>query len=138
MGQDLYIEGELSGALDVECGRCLVRYREPLREPFRLVLEPAGTRVPAEPESARALARHGLCLGDELEMGWFQGHEIDLGDFIREVLTLALPVQPLCREDCRGLCPHCGADRNASPCHCDDQHAKSPFAKLEALKGRDR
>ena len=38
-------------------------------------------------------------------MGWFQGHEIDLGDFFREVLTLALPVQPLCREDCRGLCP---------------------------------
>ena len=137
MGQDVYIEGVLTGALDLECSRCLVRYREPLRESFRLVLEPAGTRVPAEPEAARALARRGICLGDELEMGWFQGYEIDLGDFVREVLTLALPVQPLCREDCRGLCPHCGVDRNTSPCDCDEQRAKSPFAKLEALKGRE-
>ncbi len=105
MGQDVYIEGALTGALAPECARCLVRYREPLREPFRLVLEPAGTRVPAEPDAARELARHGMCLVDELDMGWFQGHEIDLGSFLREVLTLALPVQPLCREDCRGLCP---------------------------------
>jgi len=135
MGQDVYIEGELTGALEPECARCLVRYRAPLREPFRLVLEPAGTRVPAEPESARSLARRGMCVGDELEMGWFQGHEIDLSDFLLEVMTLAVPLQPLCKEDCRGLCPGCGADRNMGPCGCDEQRAKSPFAALAALKG---
>jgi uncharacterized protein len=137
MGQDVYIEGALTGALDVECSRCLVRYRHPLREPFRLILEPAGNRVPAEPEAAKALARRGMCLGDELETGWYQGHEIDLGGFLGEVITLALPVQPLCKEACRGLCPRCGADRNTSPCGCDEQRAKSPFAALEALKNRD-
>jgi len=137
MGQGVYIEGTLTGALEPECARCLVRYREPLREPFRLVLEPAGTRVPADPNAARELARYGMCLVDELEMGWFQGHEIDLGSFLREVVTLALPLQPLCREDCRGLCPGCGADRNAGPCGCDEQRAKTPFAALEALKVRD-
>jgi uncharacterized protein len=137
MGQDVYIEGALEGALEPECGRCLVRYRTSLREPFRLVLEPAGTRVPAEPESARSLARRGMCVGDELEMGWFQGHEIDLSDFLLEVMTLALPLQPLCNEDCRGLCPGCGADRNAGSCGCDEQRAKAPFAALAALKGRE-
>lgn len=137
MGQDVYIEGELTGALEPECGRCLVRYRAPLREPFRLVLEPAGARGPAEPESARSLARRGMCVGDELEMGWYQGHEIDLSDFLLEVMTLALPLQPLCKEDCRGLCPGCGADRNAGPCGCDEQRAKTPFAVLAALKGRE-
>jgi uncharacterized protein len=137
MGQDVYIEGELTGALEPECGRCLVRYRAPLREPFRLVLEPAGARVPAEPESARSLARRGICVGDELEMGWYQGHEIDLSDFLLEMMTLALPLQPLCKEDCRGLCPGCGADRNAGPCGCDEQRARTPFAVLAALKGRE-
>lgn len=137
MGQGVYIEGALTGALEPECGRCLVRYRAALREAFRLVLEPAGTRVPAEPEAAKSLARRGMCVGDELEMGWFQGHEIDLSDFLLEVMTLALPLQPLCKEDCRGLCPSCGADRNAGPCGCDEQRAKTPFAALAALKGRE-
>lgn len=137
MGQDVYLEGTVSGALELECSRCLARYRLALREPFRLVLEPAGSRVPAEPEAARALARRGMCLGDELETGWYQSHEIDLGGFVREVVTLGLPVQPLCREDCRGLCPRCGADRNAGACGCADERPNTPFAALSALRGRE-
>ena len=45
MGEDLYLEGETTGVLQLTCGRCLTRYREPVRERFRLVLEPAGHRV---------------------------------------------------------------------------------------------
>jgi uncharacterized protein len=134
MGQDLFLEGVVEGALELECSRCLVRYRSPLREPFRLVLEPAGGRVPAEPEAARELARLGMCLGDELEMGWFQGPEIDLRSPLREVVALAVPVQPLCREECRGLCPRCGVDRNRETCGCEAEKPVSPFAALEALR----
>jgi uncharacterized protein len=153
MGSDVYLEGVVEGALELECGRCLVRYRSPLREPFRLVLEPAGARVPAEPEAARELAQLGMCLGDELETGWFQGHghrgsggprgqgtsgaEIDLRSFLREVVALAVPVQPLCREECRGLCPHCGVDRNRETCTCEADRPASPFAALAALRRRD-
>jgi uncharacterized protein len=136
MGADLFLEGEVDGALDLECSRCLVRYRQPLHEPFRLVLEPAGARVPPEPEAARQLARLGMCLGDELEMGWFQGPEIDLRGVLREVVALALPVQPLCREGCRGLCPRCGVDRNVETCECEAERPASPFAVLEALRRR--
>ncbi|HEY8493805.1 MAG TPA: DUF177 domain-containing protein [Myxococcota bacterium] len=137
MGRDVYLEGSLEGgALDLECGRCLVRYGSPLRESFRLVLEPAGGRVPAEPEAARDLARLGMCLGDELEMGWFQGPEIDLRAWLREVVALTIPVQPLCREECRGLCPRCGADRNRETCACEAERPASPFAALEALRRR--
>lgn len=136
MGQDLYVEGRVTTGLELECGRCLARYRAPLSEPFRLVLTPAGSRVPAEPESARALARHGLCLGDELETGMYQGHEIEFGGFFRELLALALPVQPVCREACKGLCPSCGADRNTGPCGCGESRPKTPFAALESLRTR--
>lgn len=134
LGQDVYLEGEVRGAVELECSRCLARYVCPLRESLRLVLEPAGERVPAEPEAAAALARDGLCLADEIDTGWFRGREIELGPFLLEVVTLALPVQPLCREDCRGLCPRCGADRNQTACRCEEAKPASPFAALRVLR----
>jgi uncharacterized protein len=134
MGEDLYLEGRVEGSLELECGRCLARYRHPLREPFRLVLEPAGARQPADPEGAAVLARDGIWLGDDLDAGWFRGKEIDLSSFVIEVVALALPVKPLCREDCAGLCARCGADRNQAPCDCVETKVDSPFAALKALR----
>jgi uncharacterized protein len=100
------------------------------------VLEPAGTRVPGDPEAAQALARDGLCVGDELETGWYRGSEVQLDSVCFELISLALPVQPLCREDCAGLCPRCGADRNTTSCDCDAQpRPDSPFAALASLRG---
>jgi len=133
-GEDVILEGMLEGSLELECGRCLARYRQPLRESFRLVLEPAGSRVPADPEAAAALARDGLCLGDEFETGWYREGEIHLDSVCLELIALALPVQPLCREACAGLCPRCGVDRNVSPCDCGEVRPESPFAALAALR----
>ncbi len=138
MADDLYLEGEVQGGLSFVCGRCLTRYRAPVRESFRLVLEPAGSRVPADPEGAATLVREGLVLGDELESGWFGGTELGLDSFVAELLMLGLPVQPLCREDCKGLCPRCGVDRNTESCDCQEPRPASPFAVLEALRDRDQ
>jgi uncharacterized metal-binding protein YceD (DUF177 family) len=104
MGEDIFFSGNLGAALEVECGRCLTRYRHALQEDFQLVAEPAGTRVPADPE---------VCL---------------------EVISLALPVQPLCREECPGLCSRCGAELAEGPCGCDEARPNSPFAVLAALR----
>jgi uncharacterized protein len=134
MGSDLYLAGTIEGRFELGCSRCLARYGQPLRETFRLVLEPAGERTPADPESAVALVRDGMCLGDELETGWFRGHEIDLGPYLLELVTLAVPVQPLCRADCRGLCPRCGVDRNNETCRCEETSPSSPFAALSRLR----
>jgi uncharacterized protein len=134
MGQDLFLEGRVTGEIELGCGRCLSRYRHALREDFRLVLEPAGERVPTDPDGVEQLARDGVWFADDLDSGWFQGHELDLSTFIREVIALALPVQPLCREDCKGLCPRCGVDRNIEQCECGPVRRHSPFAVLEAAK----
>jgi uncharacterized protein len=138
MAEDLYFEGVAEGGVLLECSRCLARYRHVLRETFRLILEPAGDRLPADPEAAEALARDGVCLGDEIEAGWFRGDQIDLGTFFREVVSLALPVKPLCNEDCAGLCPSCGANLAEKICGCGEIKVDSPFAVLAALKGADR
>jgi uncharacterized protein len=140
MGEDLYLDGEVEGEVELACARCATRYRQPVRESFRLVLEPAGARVPADPEGAESLDREGLYLSDELEHGWFRGSEIHLDRFVKELIALDLPVQPLCREDCRGLCPRCGVDRNQERCGCVEEVRHSPFAALGALvdSGRSR
>jgi uncharacterized protein len=134
LGDDLYLDGTITGTLELECGRCLARYRHALREPFRLVLEPAGLRIPADPEAAAALERDGLCLGDEFEMGWYRGGEIQLDSVCLEVISLALPVKPLCREDCAGLCPRCGAELSRGPCGCPEARSPSPFDVLATLR----
>ncbi|MFQ5417075.1 MAG: DUF177 domain-containing protein [Myxococcota bacterium] len=134
MGEDLLLEGRAEAVLQLECSRCLARYRHGLREVFRLVLEPAGGRTPADPEAAQALVKDGVCLGDEIEVGWYRGNEIDLDAFFREVVSLALPVKPLCKEDCAGLCPHCGIDLSERTCDCRETKVESPFAALAALR----
>jgi uncharacterized protein len=135
MGEDLYLEGEIEGVFPLECSRCLARYRHELHESFRLVLEPAGARAPADPEAGQALARDGLCVGDEFETGWYRGREIRLDSVCAEVISLSFPVKPLCREDCAGLCARCGADLNENPCGCEEVVPESPFAVLAALRG---
>jgi uncharacterized protein len=131
---DLLIEGLIRGEVELTCSRCLRPFRAPIREPFGLVLEPAGSRVPADPEGAEALAADGVYLGDEADTGWFRGQTIQLDRIIAELLSLALPMQPICRDACRGLCPRCGVDRNVESCNCAESRPESPFAVLGKLK----
>jgi uncharacterized protein len=69
-----------------------------------------------------------------LEVGWYRGSEIVLDAFFWELISLALPLQPLCAEDCLGLCARCGADRNRVDCGCEELKPPSPFAVLAALR----
>jgi uncharacterized protein len=135
MAEDVLLEGRLEGELELECSRCLKRYRHALQDAFRLVLEPAGDMKPPDPESARGLEQYGLCLGEDLESGWYRGKELHLDAFFAEVVSLALPQKPLCSERCPGLCPHCGIDLSQARCDCHDLKPSSPFAALAALRG---
>ncbi len=80
------------------------------------------------------MARDNVWLGDELETGWYRDPEIELGSLFLELIALALPVQPLCRDDCPGLCPACGAELAAGSCGCVKKTSASPFAVLTKLQ----
>lgn len=152
-GDGLMIEGSLSGGLEIECSRCTRRYAHALRDNYRLVLKPrkederreSGVHAAIDPEGERAIAESGMCLGDDLEAGWFRGPVIFLEDFFAEVVATAMPIQPLCDEDCPGLCLQCGLERRraggssegASVCACENvgfEKVPSPFAVLAKLK----
>ena len=66
---DVLIEGEIRGQVGVECSRCVKRYPQPLRDTFRLVLNPAKGHEAPDPEGERGLAQHGVCLGEDLDAG---------------------------------------------------------------------
>lgn len=64
----------------------------------------------------------------------FDGEHLDLEPMVREALTLELPLAPLCRDECAGLCPVCGSNRNEVACDCDTTTTDPRWAALDALR----
>jgi uncharacterized protein len=113
--QGLYGQGELRAGLTLECSRCLEIFEQPLvaeiEELFVYPPERADDSLLAIPET-------GI---------------LDLNPLFRETLMLATPLQPVCREDCLGLCPTCGGNRNLSACEHPDQSLDPRFEPLKNL-----
>lgn len=72
--------------------------------------------------------------GEELTSPYVRDEELDLHAWLRDALALALPDRILCREDCAGLCPICGADRNADPGHAHEAARDPRWAALDGLR----
>lgn len=123
-GTELVFEGELFARGKALCARCAEEFSSANERPFRFVLAP------------RALGWHeeGDLDAEDLEFSLYDGDEVDLTPLIREQLFLALPTRPLCREDCRGLCPRCGANLNVRECGCRSEGAEARLAVLRSLK----
>lgn len=122
-GQELIFQGTLRGAVIGHCARCLEDFTIDLDRPFHFVLLPHSTAGP-ELELEE----------DDLDLSYYSGEEIDVSPLVREQLLLALPTQPLCRQDCRGLCPSCGVNRNREECSCPTAFADPRLAALRELK----
>ena len=76
--------------------------------------------------------------GNEEEAETFEAESLDLTSAIKRNLLLNLPMKVICKEDCKGLCPHCGADRNVTDCDCDKKQIDPRFAALRALLDSDK
>lgn len=123
------VKGSMTATALLPCGRCLEDFREKLNRRFTLRYSHAipSDLVPAgEPEVELSAEQMDLIL--------FDGETINLRDAVQEQVVLALPFKPLCREDCKGLCSHCGADLNLAPCGCKGDVGKNPFAVLKNKK----
>ncbi len=124
-GNEVELQGELSAKLETSCGRCLRQVELPITAEFNERFVQAVGWGAAE--------QHELS-PEELNVAVFDGEAIDLDDLVREELLLAVPANVLCREDCRGLCPTCGTDRNLNECQCGDKEVDSRWQKLKDLK----
>jgi uncharacterized protein len=108
LGEKVSIRGTVEGTAALECARCLRPFEYPVRVPLEVLAERSGhARGADEAELER-----------DYDLVFFNGRQVDVGDAARQALAVELPMSPHCREDCRGLCPICGADRNEAPCAC--------------------
>ena len=121
-GETLLVEGDLETLLQLQCSRCLEVFRLPAHVHFSCREEPAWM-VPQEEEEVE-LHR------EDLDVGYYQGDSLELLELIREQVLLAIPMRPLCREDCLGLCPQCGQNWNQGRCDCRTEQVDPRWAAL--------
>jgi uncharacterized protein len=118
--------GTVATELELPCSRCLEPFRLPVAAPFDLRYLPA-SEVSSEGERE---------VDDEdLETSYYENDAIDLNELLREQFYLALPMKPLCQEECQGLCAQCGTNLNTGKCDCAPVW-EDP--RLAALKGLGR
>lgn len=129
-GRDTYqATGRATTRLEMACSRCLEPFEMPVDAAFNLRYVPLaentgeGEREVAEEDLATAYYREGL---------------LDVNEMLREQFQLALPMKPLCGEECRGLCPECGANLNRAACDCVPKWEDPRLAALRGLLDRDK
>lgn len=108
-GEEIWIRGKAQGGVKEECSRCLVPYLQNLDLEFDVFCAKVGN---PNVVSHKAVDEEdgGIHLHD--------GRVLSIDSEIREAVILGLPMKPLCREACAGLCPRCGEDLNQGPCRC--------------------
>jgi uncharacterized protein len=120
-GETVWLSGEVGTTVTLTCGRCLRPFEYRLVGVFR-----EGFRLPGESPPVKAG-------GDEL-VSMVEGPTLDVTEVVRQHLLVALPMVPLCRPACRGLCPVCGADRNETVCACVVEQVDPRLAPLRDFR----
>ena len=122
---EIRLQGNLQVAVASPCDRCLEPVSLPIRSPFDLVYMPASeAAVGGEDEIDEAA----------VEVGYYEGNGLQLNDVLREVVLLALPMQLVCDENCKGICPVCGQNRNQRECACQSAAVDDRWNKLKDLR----
>lgn len=114
-----YWHGRIEGDVALECSRCLAEARAHVSDEAHLIFAEQGDEDTADPDVYQLDPR---------------ADELDLRPAIREEWLLAAPTFALCRADCKGLCPRCGADLNAGPHACGETAADPRWDALRKLK----
>ena len=107
--QDIRVHGQLATSLQMDCARCLEPVVYAVKREFDLLYRP---------ELSAAQAAELEIKGAESEISYYGSDGLELNDALREQVLLDLPLRVLCRQDCKGLCPTCGCNRNTEACDC--------------------
>jgi len=122
------VEGQVETVIRLSCSRCLESYDTSLVAPFALTYTRELPEVEAESDEEVEIS------AEEMGLILFEGEEIDLREALQEQVLMALPFRPLCREECKGLCPQCGANLNDGDCGCGQPDFNIKFAALKNFK----
>jgi uncharacterized protein len=124
MGRTLFLEGDLSVSLRLQCSRCLKDFVSPRDIQFTYRVEPHSSDDRREEVELRRA---------DMDVTYYAGETLKISDFLKEQIVLARPMRPLCREDCPGLCPVCGQDLNRGNCSCQPSGTDPLWSDLKRL-----
>lgn len=119
---EIFVRGKAGIALELLCSRCIKTFAKDMDLDINAVYAPIA--------EFRKEDNHEV-YDDELDMAFYEGDDLDLDELLKEQIILNIPMQPLCNEDCKGICPGCGTDLNVASCRCEHEHTDS---RLEILK----
>jgi len=125
--KDIRLEGSLATRVELACARCLEPVLQDVNHKFDLLYRPLGADAGKEELSVTAV---------EAEVGYYQGEGLLLEDVLQEQVLLALPLKAICRDDCKGLCPHCGKNLNAEQCACAEPLEDPRWSALKDIRGK--
>jgi uncharacterized protein len=123
-GNEVFVNGHVETRARVECDRCLQPVETPVNTDFALEYI---TGSEYESSGAAELTEA------EMSVSVFDGEAIDVDEIVKEQIVLAIPTRMLCREDCKGICPECGTDRNTGECDCNTKDIDPRWAALKNL-----
>ncbi len=121
---EIRVKGHLAMTMEADCDRCLEPARFPIDSDFELYYRPV----------AEGYGEERVIDVGEAEIGFYEGDGIELNDVLREFVLLALPMQRVCKEDCKGICPVCGQNRNQIDCDCQAESLDDRWAALKNLR----
>jgi uncharacterized protein len=124
---DLRLAGNLDTAVRFTCGRCLRQMSRPVVTRFDLLYlpQPPATAGPEEEIELKY---------EDMDVGFYDGIRLDVDLMAIEQIELALPMRFICGEECRGLCPMCGADLNERTCSCSQESSDPRLAVLREFR----
>lgn len=123
-GHEVRLRGRVGAQAEVDCDRCLKTVAIPVETSFDVAYVPVEDYQRSEAAELQE---------EDLSLSVFDGETIDVDELVREQLLLALPARALCGEECKGLCPTCGADRNTNSCDCHSTEIDPRWAGLKNL-----
>ena len=121
---EIRIQGHVAGEMEAECDRCLETFKFSLDSRFDLFYRPAETA----PITEETRIDEG-----ESEIGFYEGNGVQLEDVLREHILLNLPMQRICSDACKGICPACGQNRNRVYCDCEVKTVDERWSALKNL-----
>jgi uncharacterized protein len=130
-GDKVLVNGQITSEAELLCSRCLNNVLYPVKINFNAEYVPH-YKFTGE-DAKRPEDEHELTK-DELDVSFYHGDEINIEGLIKEQIILAVPMKPLCKSDCRGLCLKCGKNLNEISCDCSFEEVDPRLEPLKKLK----
>jgi uncharacterized protein len=127
-GERVMIDGRIAGDMVVTCCRCAKGFSQRVEKTFSVEYWP-DPKVNHEGEELELSY-------DDLDIGFYRDDKIDLSAVVTEQILLDIPMKPVCRENCKGLCDQCGADLNEESCQCEREQVDPRLAVLAQIKNK--